>query len=244
MSIYIMTHRDAILPRSSLYKVVGLGGYISPETDLDSTSGDSISSRNKYYNELTGIYFVWKNTTSDLVGICHYRRFFNFLPYGSEANWVYRKFTNEAIELLSDPRQEKIAQDLLCHYDVIVPKAKYSPELIGKEYVRCHGDTEWKEFINLLDQTYGPYAHAIRKERRNFLFNMMICKREIFDRYCSQLFPIINHVFELHGIKPDVEGERWQPYRYPGYLGERFMTAFINANRIKYYEAEVICFNE
>jgi len=245
MSIYIMTHRDAILPQSSLYKVVGLGGYSSSQTHLDSSTGDSIASRNKYYNELTGMHYVWKNITDDeLVGICHYRRFFNFIPFGKEGNQVHRKLDEEAIGLLSDSRQEERIHDLLNHYDIIVPKVRYSGELIGKEYSHLHDESEWRDFLRLLDQTYGPQVHSLRKERRNFPYNMMICKNEFFDHYCSQLFPIINRIFEIQGIKPDVEGARWQPYRYPGYLAERFMTAFINANRVKYYEAEVIWFTE
>lgn len=240
-----MTHLDAILPQSSLYKVVGLGGYNSPQTDLDSSAGDSISSRNKYYNELTGMYYVWKNITDDEpVGICHYRRYFNFIPFGKEANQVIRRLDDETILLLSDSRQAERINDLLNHYDVIVPKVRYSGELIGKEYSYFHDESEWRDFLDLLDQTYGPQVHSLRKERRNFSYNMMICKREFFDRYCSQLFPIINRIFEMQGIKADVEGARWQPYRYPGYLAERFMTAFINANRVKYYEAEVIWFTE
>ena len=40
-------------------------------------SGISISDKNLYYSELTGIYWVWKNTKQDITGCCHYRRYFS-----------------------------------------------------------------------------------------------------------------------------------------------------------------------
>jgi len=43
-------------------------------------SGQNISARNPYYSELTGIYWAWKNTRQDVVGSCHYRRFFTAKP--------------------------------------------------------------------------------------------------------------------------------------------------------------------
>ena len=40
-------------------------------------TGDNISSRNPYYSELTGMYWMYKNDTDcDITGLCHYRRYF------------------------------------------------------------------------------------------------------------------------------------------------------------------------
>lgn len=44
--------------------------------------GDSISDRNDIYDEWTGIYWLWKNydfSNLDYVGLCQYRRYFEFL---------------------------------------------------------------------------------------------------------------------------------------------------------------------
>ena len=42
--------------------------------------GDNISDMNDFFNELTVFYWVWKNyPMKEYVGMCSYRRYFNFL---------------------------------------------------------------------------------------------------------------------------------------------------------------------
>ena len=76
--IYIVTHKDFNNPvnqKGYLPLQVGtdINGVINEDWETDNT-GDNISSKNLSYNELTGLYWIWKNSKEDIVGLCHYRR--------------------------------------------------------------------------------------------------------------------------------------------------------------------------
>lgn len=55
----------------------GLVDRVSEELMRDDT-GENISSRNRTFNELTVMYWAWKNVEADYYGLCHYRRYMNF----------------------------------------------------------------------------------------------------------------------------------------------------------------------
>ena len=59
--------------------------------------------------------------------------------------------------------------------------------------------------------------------------NMLIAKKNVLDRLCEWLFPILEAVVE-HG------GEKEDPYmnRYPGFISERLITYFFEKNRDEY----------
>ncbi len=238
-----MTHKESVLPRSPLYEAVGVGGFSSRHVaHVDSAAADNISHLNRFYCELTGLHHVWRHTRSAQVGICHYRRYFNLVPLASDtADFLMAPMSDQVLQLLEHPQQEARATELLRTYDVILPKAVYCQMGVGHEYNSAVGSGgEWEVFLQVLDDYYGPNAHGMRDERRVFYWNLMLTQRSFFDHYCSHLFAVIDRVFDRVGQLPAMAGARYQPYRYPGYLAERFMAAFINVNRIRYYETSVI----
>lgn len=243
-TIYVMSHKEYPIPVADFYSVVGLGRFVGRDGVSDSDGFFSIAELNKYYCELTGINYVGNASKSKNIGICHYRRYFNFLNnsdgYAIPSGWIKVAMGDEVRDLLSDPRQSERIEMLLDNYDLILPKAIYSDVSVAKDYTSAHGCVEWPVFLDQLDSYYGANSHSLRIDRRNFYCNMLICKRELFKEYCSQLFSVIDGVFHEVGVLDEVEGVRYQPYRYPGYLAERFMTAFVNSNNLKYYEADVI----
>jgi hypothetical protein len=77
--MYSFYFKETEIPISNnIYIPVMAGNNSRPlnENYIGDDTGDSISDKNEYYSELTGLYWVWKNTKQDIVGSCHYRRYF------------------------------------------------------------------------------------------------------------------------------------------------------------------------
>ena len=80
--LYIAAHKEFTIPNGvdlneGMYIPLHVGkqgksslGFIGDDT------GEHISIKNDTYCELTGIYWIWKNISCDVVGLCHYRRYF------------------------------------------------------------------------------------------------------------------------------------------------------------------------
>ena len=85
-AIYVMTHKAFTPPPDPLYIPLHVGRAAASSYSRDEKSsplsfcvgdntGDHISEKNCYYSELTGMYWVWKNSHAKVVGTCHYRRY-------------------------------------------------------------------------------------------------------------------------------------------------------------------------
>lgn len=239
---YVITHKESSIPNANWITPLGVGGFTSSTVaEADNTHEKNISHLNKYYCELTGIFHVWKNSNAEYIGISHYRRYLNLLPIPDNSHaWLSAETNTPILDFLQRDEQYDKALELLEHYDLILPRAVYSNISVGNDYMQAHSHHEWHKFIEILDQKYGIHNHSMIHERRNFLCNMMITRRSIFNQYCSELFDTINKVYEECGIPNEIPGARYQPFRYPGYLAERFMSAFVNVHKMKIYESNVI----
>ena len=106
--IYTMTHKKFLEPQDSIYVPLHVGRAEAEDLGYQGDDeGDSISGWNKYYGELTGVYWVWKNEKeADIIGICHYRRY----------------FMNKQRQLLNEREYEEILKD----YDINVSNKSYA----------------------------------------------------------------------------------------------------------------------
>lgn len=141
--------------------------------EVTDAGGDNISAKNPYYNEMTGLYWLWKNTNLDYSGICHYRRQFE-----SDVAWRY---------LWEDKA------------DVILPMpALVYPDLSG--YYLNWGEKAYYEMMLLVIKEKHPdyYETAIWCAEHPIFYpnNIFIAKREIVESYCEFAFSVIDEVEE------------------------------------------------
>ena len=174
-------------------------------TDCD---GENISTKNRQYCELTALYWIWKNTKEDVVGLSHYRRHF-ILP----DNWQDIMYTNDI--------------------DVILPVPTFVYPNIRENYKERHDPSDWEYMMYYLEQNYpNDFNEAEEVFSKNLYFpcNMFIVRRKILDDLCSWMFPIIDAVVKHGGVKEDTYLNR-----YPGFISERLITLYFFRKSINYH---------
>ena len=98
-----------------------------------------------------------------------------------------------------------------------------------KNYQERHVASDWDFMMDYLKRIYPKdYKEAVTFFDTNLYSpcNMFIMKKEILDKLCTWLFPILF-------VCAEHSGEREDSYqnRYPGFLAERLMTFFFEKNR-------------
>lgn len=224
MSMYIITHKPYEKKIATEgYKTIQVGAYKGHiEADFYDDLGDNISEKNPYYCELTGLYWLWKNTQDYYIGISHYRRFFTHSFNASQA--------------LKPSEIDK----LLKKYDVVLPfTAKYKIS-IADDYCEISGKREDLEkvgsIIRIMWPEYYKDYEVFLLGNKCTLYNMMIMKKEHYDAYCNWLFSIL---FEL---ERNIDLQQYNDYqkRIYGFLAERLLNVWIIHNKLRTCEVGII----
>lgn len=163
-------------------------------------TGKNISAKNRKYCELTSMFWIWKNTKSEYVGLSHYRRRFDF--------------SNEQIRAISCGSVDAIVTTPVIN----VPSVEYM-------YGKNHDIKDWdvmKDVVKRLAPDYCSALEAVGSSNYYIPYNMFIMRRTVFDSYCSWLFPILEECEKVIGDKEDIYQNR-----YVGFLAERLMSAYL-----------------
>lgn len=219
MAVYIAAHKACRMPVADGYIPLQVGAALGarlPYTRDD--SGENISEKNPTYCELTGLYWVWKNTSDDYKGLVHYRRLFV-----------------ERGRILSQQRIRR----LLTTHDVIVARAEYLRESATEEFALHSGRARdlvlLRRAVAAVDDTVLPAYDRVMAGNRLSLYNMLIARREWYDNYCAWLFAVLAH------LEPQVDMSGYSPYerRLYGFLGERLLNVYIEHTHAAAHHARV-----
>lgn len=220
VTIFTMTHKKFPVPKDPVYVPLQVGragkadlGYMGDDT------GVSISEKNCYYGELTGVYWIWKNIkTSDYVGICHYRRY----------------FCTEEGRILTAGEYERI----LSEYDIITSKKlklNFSYyEGYASDYNIHDLDVVGEVVRRFYPDYYGAFAELVQ-EKGTYFGNMMVCQKGLYDAYCEWLFGI----FEKAEGQIDASGYDDYHKRVYGFISEFLLYVWVKVRGLKVYECKV-----
>ena len=208
--IYVVTHKNIQLELPKNYKIIGVGNNNIINEHLHDDTGDNISSKNKNYCELTALYWLWKNSQDDFVGLEHYRRMF----LNDNINEVGLLSETEILSIL-----EK--------YDIIVPTLfDNKTRTVYQHYLESHKKRDLDLTKNIINHRYPEYSdpfNQVMNSRYEYGFNMMITRRDILKEYSKWLFDIL---FTLENKIDISEYDKYQQRIY-GFLSERLFNVWI-----------------
>jgi len=246
-TLYIACHKSSWYPAHPNYQILHVGAAISDITlpGFSDDVGESISEKNSSYCELTGLYWIWKNDkTSDIVGLCHYRRYFAFQEPGRFSFIGSREITagrdfKAYIEKMINPSKLNTYLD---KYDMILPTARSFSIGIEEYYQKEHIAEDWDIMKDVLNELYPEYSHSMGKVFAGkwfYSYNMFVMRRKIFDEYMSWLFSILNEVEKRITISQDVYQRR-----VVGFLAERLLNVYVDYHHFKVKEIPIVFIDE
>lgn len=224
--IYIATHKKFENPNLENYipLQVGAEGKVNLGYLTDNT-GNNISDKNSNYCELTGLYWIWKNCTDEYKGLVHYRRFFGKNNYSNATKDIYSY--QQLVEMTKDA-------------DIVLPFVETFKQNAKDELLlKCCTNDIFMKLEKIVKEKYPDYGKAFDEyfsNNRSSLFNMMFCKREIFDQYCNWLFDIL---FELEAIVDLNDLNDYQKRLY-GFLSERLLNVWVDKNCLSIKHVPII----
>ena len=229
IEIFVLTHKKFECPKEDIYKPL-LSGSSSHKDDfgyLRDDSGDNISNLNNYYAEMTGEYWAWKNSNADIIGFCHYRRYFA---------------KNISLKILEKEDIEEILND----YDIILPNKAHMGMTNIEDIKRTREYLDYGPYIeeycklrDLLERDYPDYLKyydEMLNSKECHWFNMFICKKELADDYFEWIFEILSKMEKEIDFNKYPENQR----RILGFLSERLINVYVKKNNLKVKEKPIL----
>jgi len=223
IKIIVATHKQYSMPSDPMYIPLHVGAEGKPDLGyLKDNTGDNISTKNKNYCELTGLYYMWKNMDADYKGLVHYRRHFvSLTAKGSKSD-----------RIISSGELEEILKTT----DIIVPKKRhYYIETNYSQYAHAHHAEDLDETRKIIEEKYPdfiPSYDEVMKRTYGHRFNMFIMKSEVLNEYLTWMFDIL---FELEK-RLDISNYSANDSRIFGFVSERLLDVWLNKTGYQYRE--------
>ena len=238
ISIYIATQAEREFPKNESYIPLMVGKpneHLSK--GLNDSTGDSISIKNPFYCELTGHYWIWKNDNqSDVVGLCHYRRFLWLSDIPRRLCRKTFKSIGDCETLLDTQNVGEILKS--GNYDIILPRPyAFSGGDIKSQFIDAHGEEGYLLMIDAIKRNCPEYMKSfddVFSRRFEYFGNLMIANKSLFNEYSEWLFKL------LRDIEERIDLSDKKNLRLPGYIGERLLNLYVVHNNFKIKEVPQI----
>lgn len=230
MVVYVITHKkfDYALPRHYQPLLVGAALHDNPDHYLADDTGENISAQNKQFSELTGLYWIWKHSQSNQIGLVHYRRYFYSKDLNRHQLLLLSLVKGKGIR----PISEDALSDLLVDYDWVVPHPEeVEGNSLADQYAAGHNKHDLvlteQAIKRLYPQSLSSFYQVMNGQSSMSAFNMFYTSRSQLDAYCQWLFGI------LFDVQKHIDLSAYDAYqqRVYGFLSERLFNVWLASQK-------------
>lgn len=194
-------------------------------------TGDNISYKNKYWSEITGIYWFYKNAQNlenyDYIGLNSYRRFFNFKFNGNKP--VQFSSLGDVKKLLDEYHKIPFS-NIFSQYEAITPIPYTYRTSIWNICKKNYNENDFIVLRDVIRLKYPDYLNDFDKfffkNNKMIGHNMFVMRTKDFIAFCKWVFDIL---FEVER-KIDPSSYNIQMIRVFGYMHELLLHIYIQKN--------------
>lgn len=256
VKILVGYHKPATLIKNEIFEPIHLGRALATESSKDGEmsqedyqwmldnmigddTGENISNQNRYLNEMTALFWAWKNYDKlgnpDYLGFCHYRRVLDFNNYSKD----YPIDPSLGIPFVNSLNQHSPLFNVDDIYSTLkrndcIISANHSVNPVSHfENAGYLNIEDYKKAMSILDEycpQYSKYAKMYNGGEKSYFCNIFILPKDVFFEYAEFMFEIL---FKLNDLidKSDysIRQERMAAY-ISEWLTGIFFT-YLNAKR-------------
>lgn len=227
VKILISYHKPAVLLKDEVLTPIHVGRALATESSKDGSmseedykwmlenmigddTGDNISHLNRTLNELTSMYWAWKNYDKlgnpGYIGFMHYRRHLivnKMLMYRANAtinyDYIDNSYKNNYLINQSNIKSILNNYDIIMSENITHTKNVYEQfkDLIYIPYTL--NPNIFYKTIDYIKYKYIDYDKALQKylnSKEHYWYNCFIVKKDIFFEYCNFLFDILFNILK------------------------------------------------
>jgi hypothetical protein len=181
-------------------------------------------------------YYLWKNGRADYIGCTTYRRYLDFKgDISTNLPKITLPFREELIEYLTTDEQKAAAIELLKTHDAITNISLQMPISVREQYLDSQPPEYLNTFLEGIQKLMPDYRDSLNWWDQNEVSfeTCYVMRKQLFRKYASELFELLEYVWQnTNKVYPTTKTTtEIFPWRYPGFLGERFLPFFLHANK-------------
>ena len=278
MKVLVVYHRQAMVVSDRIYTPILAGAAVTASKSKDGRlilesdfldvmrfrddAGENISDLNRLINEMSVVYWAWKNYKSlgdpEKIGLVHYRRFFiadESLPLPH-----YRWLPKSEMYLYNDENEFRTAvsanilerqmdeSDVLCSYRYAASDANFGGDLNScrDRFIQLMKGLKgelYDEMERLVLESRPDFQEEIEHMRTStdhYVCNMFVMPKEEFFKYCEFVFPILFRLVEMNKTETNVH-----LMRAPGFISEfltsLYLSSLVREGRLRVKPMRIAC---